>query len=180
MQCGLGNGRQTVGGTGTGKVSHAGWPPITGELLVVDDAGRRVTGSDLNDEILGGHGSDTLLGGPGRDVIWGDQHPTGNTTHQHDVLWGGAGNDVIYPSHGLNTVYAGSGADIVRAYYGHGTIDCGSGNDIAQVQENGAYTLKNCEHVVHFCAYGSAADGHCLRPGEPGAKTRAAAPSNVR
>ncbi len=184
VQCGPGNGRQTPGGGGT-KVSHAGWPAITGELLIVTGAGRRVVGSALNDEILGGHGSDTLIGVAGRDVLWGDANPTGNTPHQHDVLWGGPGNDFIYPSHGLNAVYAGPGRDIVRAYYGHGTIDCGPGYDIAQVNENHAYILKNCEHVVHFCAFGSAADGHCLRPGEPGAKTRgvtahAAASSGLR
>src|SRR5262245_40941930 len=39
-QCGEGNGRQTAGGQGTGKVSHAGWPPITGVLWKVLEEGR--------------------------------------------------------------------------------------------------------------------------------------------
>src|SRR3954466_11892041 len=34
-QCGEGNGRTTEGGSGTGKVSHKGWPPITGVLWKV-------------------------------------------------------------------------------------------------------------------------------------------------
>lgn len=167
VHCGPGNGRRTAGGGSTGKVSHKGWPAITGALLINDNHGRRAVGSVLNDEILGGHGDDTLLGGAGKDVLWGDQYATGNNTWQHDVLWGGAGNDWIYPSHGLNHVYAGSGADIVRAYYGRGSIDCGPGNDIAQVRMNSAYKLRNCERVVHFCAHGSDGNGGCRKPGEP-------------
>src|SRR3954465_4185827 len=38
-QCGEGNGRQTGGGSGTGKVSHKGWPPITGVLWKVLESG---------------------------------------------------------------------------------------------------------------------------------------------
>src|SRR3954465_6977101 len=34
-QGGEGNGRVTEGGSGTGKVSHKGWPPITGVLWKV-------------------------------------------------------------------------------------------------------------------------------------------------
>ncbi|HVW18437.1 MAG TPA: calcium-binding protein [Solirubrobacteraceae bacterium] len=171
VHCGPGNGRQTAGGNG--KVSHDGWPPITGELLIVDDEGRRAEGTPLTDEILGGHGSDTLIGGAGKDIIWGDQHPTGNDTWQHDTLRGGPGNDWIYTSHGTNHVYGGTGADKIIAYYGHGVIDCGPGHDNAEVQENGAYRLISCEHVSHFCVYGHGADGHCLRPGEPGARPKA-------
>jgi len=167
VHCGPGNGRRTAGGTGTGKVSHAGWPAITGALLIVDDDGRRATGSELNDELLGGHGSDTLVGGAGKDVLWGDQYATNNNSRQHDVLWGGAGQDYLYPSHGTNRIYGGPGADTIRAYYGHGSIDCGSGNDIVQVRMNGAYKLSDCEHVVHFCAWGSDGNGGCRKPGEP-------------
>lgn len=166
VRCSPGNGRRTPGGGSTGKVSHAGWPAITGALLIVDDDGRRATGGELNDELLGGHGSDTLVGKAGKDVLWGDQHATGNNSWQRDVLWGGAGDDWIYPSHGSNRIYAGSGADIVRAYYGHGSIDCGPGRDTAQVRMNGAYNLRNCERVVHFCAWGSDASGRCRKPGE--------------
>ena len=32
---------------------------------------------------------------------------------------------------------------------------------------NGAYTLSNCEHVVHFCSQGSDGNGGCRKPGEP-------------
>ncbi len=168
VSCSAGGGRQTAGGSGTGNVSHAGWPAITGVLMQADNGGRTLTGGELNDELLGGHGDDHLIGGPGRDVLWGDKWPTGNTPRQSDVMSGGAGADWIYPSHGTNVVRAGAGNDHIKAYYGHGSIDCGPGKDIAQVRTNGAYTLHGCEHVVHFCQYGSAADGRCLSPtGKP-------------
>jgi hypothetical protein len=172
VHCGPGKGRRTAGGRSTGKVSHAGWPAITGALLIIDDDGRRAVGSELNDEVLGGHGNDTLLGGPGSDVLWGDQYATDNNSWQRDVLWGGASNDFLYPSHGANEIHGGSGADIIRAYYGHGSIDCGPGNDIVQVRMNNAYKLRGCERVVHFCAWGSNGKGGCRKPGDPKPATR--------
>src|SRR3954454_6616311 len=74
VQCGEGNGRQTPGGSGTGKVSHAGWPKITGILWSVQASGgtHRREGTEDNDELLGHHGNDTVIGGPGKDVLWGD------------------------------------------------------------------------------------------------------------
>lgn len=150
VHCGPGLGRRTAGGGGTGKVSHAGWPAITGVLAIVDDAGRTVAGGDANDELLGGHGDDDLRGGPGRDVLWGDQHPTGNTTRQHDRLDGGPGRDFLYSSHGTNVIAGGAGNDMVWAYYGHGTINCGPGDDLARVRMNHAYRVRNCERIRHF------------------------------
>lgn len=170
-QCGEGNGRRTPGGGE--KVSHAGWPRITGILWSVQDSGNhhRVGTAD-NDELLGHHGSDIISGGAGDDVIWGDWDPVGNRTGQVDVLRGGAGNDFIYPSHGRTTVLAGAGNDHIRAYYGHGTIDCGPGKDTAQVRENGAFKLTNCEVIHHFCQYGSDSKGNCRKPGHKASASR--------
>lgn len=148
-------------------VSHAGWPAITGQHLSADH-GDKLDGTPLNDELLGGDGSDHIVGQGGADVIWGDKNPVGNDAWQHDTLSGGPGNDWIYPSHGTNVVQAGSGADHIKAYYGHGSIDCGSGHDTVQVRMNNAYTLHGCEHVVHFCQFGSLPDGTCKQPGESG------------
>jgi RTX calcium-binding nonapeptide repeat (4 copies) len=166
VRCGPGNGRQTVGGGD--KVSHAGWPRITGVFAKVGDStGRRLVGGPANDELLGHHGSDTIAGGAGQDVLWGDWDPSGNTTRQHDVLRGGAGDDFIYPSHGTTRVLAGPGNDHIWAFYGRGTIDCGPGRgDVARIRENGAFATRNCERIEHFCQYGSGADGSCLKPGE--------------
>jgi hypothetical protein len=120
-QCGEGNGRQTEGGSGTGK-----------------------------------------------DVLWGDWELAGNGTGQSDVLRGGAGNDFLYPSHGHNLLLGGPGNDRIIAYYGHGLIDCGPGTgDYAQTRwQSGAYKVRNCERVRHFCAFGSKPNGDCKKPGE--------------
>jgi hypothetical protein len=175
VQCGPGNGRQTAGGGD--KVPHDGWPAVTGILWkVLDSSAHGHPGTPLNDELLGHHGDDTLTGGPGDDILWGDWDPSSNTPRQRDVLRGGAGNDWIYPSHGATRVDAGPGRDYVWAFYGRGTIDCGAGrDDTARVRENGAFRVRNCEHIRHFCQFGSKPNGDCLKPGEArAARVRAA------
>ncbi|MCW2983240.1 MAG: calcium-binding protein, partial [Conexibacter sp.] len=148
-QCGPGNGRRTSGGGA--KVTHAGWPAVTGVLWKVLDSGDHTKiGGAANDELLGHHGSDRLDGGAGDDILWGDWDPSGNDGRQRDVLAGGAGDDYIYPSHGATKVVAGAGKDFVWAYYGHGTIDCGPGVDTARVRMNGAFKLERCEKVLHW------------------------------
>jgi hypothetical protein len=166
-QCGPGKGRRTSGG-GT-KVSHTGWPRVTGILWSVQETGRRAhshTGGPLNDELLGHHGSDTIDGAGGHDIIWGDWDPKNNNTSQRDVLDGGPGNDWIYPSHGNSKVRGGAGKDYVYAFYGRGTIDCGPGKDKARVRLVNDYKIRNCETILHFCAFGSDGHGGCLKPGE--------------
>ncbi len=163
--CGPGNGRQTVGGGE--KVSHKGWPAITGIFFkVVDGGGHHKVGGPDNDELLGHHGSDRLSGGAGKDVLWGDWDPSNNNTRQHDVLRGGPGNDFIYPSHGSTQVYGGSGNDYVWAFYGHGFIDCGPGKDTVRIRLGGAFKTRGCETINHFCAHGSNGHGGCRKPGE--------------
>jgi hypothetical protein len=164
-QCGPGNGRRTPGGGD--KVSHKGWPAITGILWkVLDSADHRKVGGPDNDELLGHHGSDRLAGAVGHDVLWGDWDPRNNNGTQRDVLRGGSGNDWIYPSHGKTRVYAGPGRDHIWAFYGRGTIDCGPGKDTVRIRLNRAFTVKNCETINHFCAHGSNGRGGCLKPGE--------------
>jgi Ca2+-binding RTX toxin-like protein len=148
-QCGPGNGRRTSGGGA--KVTHAGWPAVTGVLWKVLDSGdHQKVGGDANDELLGHHGSDRIDGGEGDDILWGDWDPANNNGRQRDVLVGGPGDDFIYPSHGSTRVTAGAGRDFIWAYYGHGTIDCGPGQDTARVRMNGAFKLKRCEKVLHW------------------------------
>src|SRR4051812_9133876 len=117
IKCQLGLGRHTAGGKKEGKVSHKGWPHVTGVLWVVDHGGRRGTGTALNEELLGGHGDDHLVGGKGSDILGGGQCPTGNTTSQHDVLIGNAGRDWLYASHGTNHVVGGPGRDTIWSYF---------------------------------------------------------------
>lgn len=179
VACQLGNGRQTQGGKSVGKVSHKGWPAVTGVLLVLDDRGHHVTGTKFNDELLGSHGSDRLVGGPGNDILWGDEWPTHNNTTQRDRLIGGPGNDWLYASHGHNVVDGGPGNDTIWSYFavratirggagndriwakhGTGTIDCGAGHDTVHVPLSG-YRLRGCEVVKHYCAFGSDGHGGC-------------------
>jgi hypothetical protein len=151
VMCGPGNGRRTRGGGN--KVSHLGWPAVTGILWIVRpeaSVGQTDNGTELNDELLGLHGNDTLSGGPGHDILWGDQLPVGNNTWQHDVLDGGAGNDWIYSSHGRNDIKGGSGNDHIWGHFGHGTIDCGPGWDVVHTKRHSTYKLRNCErHLNH-------------------------------
>lgn len=167
-QCGDGGGRRTAGGGE--KVSHVGWPAITGVLWkVVASGGRHTrTGTSRNDELLGHHGNDVLSGGAGRDVLWGDWDPRNNSTRQVDRLAGGAGADWIYSSHGRNTINGGSGKDYIWAYYGSGTIDCGPGFDTVRIRIGAPYRVRNCERVKNFCAFGSKPgnQGGCYQPGE--------------
>jgi hypothetical protein len=147
--CQPGHGRHSSGGGH--KVSHIGWPHVTGILWIVmpTTTGRADDGTWLNDELLGSHGNDTLSGGPGHDILWGDQLPTGNNGWQHDRIVGGAGNDWIYSSHGYNSIDAGAGNDHVWGHFGHGVIDCGSGWDVVHVKHHPTYKLRNCERVLH-------------------------------
>ncbi len=167
-QCGPGNGRRTPGGGE--KVSHVGWPAITGILWKVTAAAGRhdVTGGPANDELLGHHGDDVLRGGPGRDVLWGDWDPRDNGTGQVDRLSGGAGADWLYSSHGRNAISGGPGKDYVWAYYGRGTIDCGPGFDTLRIRMNAPYRVTNCERIKNFCSFGSKPGnaGGCYKPGE--------------
>jgi Ca2+-binding RTX toxin-like protein len=179
VRCQLGLGRQTAGGKNEGKVSHKGWPRVTGVLWVLDHHGRTGTGTALNDELLGGHGDDHLVGGRGNDILWGDQWPTGNTTSQRDVLIGNGGRDWIYASHGTNSIVGGAGRDTIWSYFavhvtidagpdndrvwvknGAGHIDCGPGRDTLHVPLAG-YTYTGCEVIHHYCEFGEDGHGGC-------------------
>ena len=63
-----------------------------------------------------------------------------------------------------------------RVLRGHPGIDLylldvrlpdGNGIDLLKhVRQNGAFKLKGCETVKHFCSFGSDSHGNCLKPGE--------------
>ena len=150
--CGPGNGRRSSGGGD--KVSHAGWPAVTGVFFVVQRRGgkHRFTGTKLNDEILGYDGHDRLAGGKGKDILWGDWHAVPqNPASQRDTLLGGPGKDFIYTSHGRNVVKGGAGNDRVYAHWGRGVIDCGPGEDWVGVNNfDFHYKLRGCEHRVQW------------------------------
>lgn len=178
-KCQPGGNRKVAGGGE--KVSHKGWPSITGVFWQVEAfrAGRKFTGGPKNDELLGHHGSDRINGKGGKDVIWGDWDPRNNNTWQKDVLTGGPGNDWIYSSHGRNRISGGPGRDYIWAYYGRGTIDCGAGkSDTVRVRLVNRYTIRNCERLKNFCGHGSKPGGGCYKPGEkPASRPRVLIPA---
>jgi Ca2+-binding RTX toxin-like protein len=166
-KCQDGGGRRAPGGGE--KVSHEGWPAITGVFWqVLDNPGSSFTGGPDNDELLGHHGSERIRGGGGKDVIWGDWDPKNNNETQRDVLDGQGGDDWLYSSHGKNTIKGGAGKDYVWAYYGRGTIDCGPGFDTLRIKLDNNYTYRNCERIKNFCSFGSKPgnQGGCYKPGE--------------
>jgi RTX calcium-binding nonapeptide repeat (4 copies) len=150
VRCQPGHGRRTQGGGS--KVSHLGWPSVTGILWIVREGpnGQTDNGTARNDELLGSHGNDTVRGGYGHDILWGDYLPTGNNTWQHDVMDGGPGRDWIYSSHGHNDIWGGPGNDRIWGHFGHGFIDCGPGYDVVHTKRHSTYKLRNCErHLIH-------------------------------
>src|SRR4051794_422500 len=104
-----------------------------------------------HNELLGGHGSDTIHAGPWGDVIWGDYHPSGQPTGQHDRLYGGPARDFIYASHGTNTIKAGGGNDWIKAHFGRGSIDCGGGKDLLYISHKAMkrHKIRHCETISH-------------------------------
>jgi Ca2+-binding RTX toxin-like protein len=104
-----------------------------------------------HNELLGGHGNDTIYAGPMGDVLWGDYKPSGQPSSQRDLLVGGAGRDLIYASHGTNTIQAGAGDDWLKAHFGRGTIDCGPGRDVLYVSRKAQrqYRIRGCETISH-------------------------------
>jgi hypothetical protein len=134
------------------KTSHAGWPEITGVLVMHKlDESADAEGTLHSDELLGGHGSDTLFGREGADVMWGDYKPGGQPTRQVDRLFGEAGDDFVYASHGINVIDAGTGNDIVHAHFGRGVIDCGTGYDVAYLSRRGrrGWRVRHCERISY-------------------------------
>ena len=110
-----------------------------------------ITSKPGHARLLGGHGNDVLHASPWGDVLWGDYHPSGQSTRQRDRLIGGAGPDFIYASHGRNVVVAGAGNDAIHGHFGHGRIDCGPGRDVVYVAKHHRrrWKLSNCEVVSY-------------------------------
>ena len=90
----------------------------------------KITGNDLNNNIIGGtkndliwgdDGDDSILGGKGNDTLSGDE---GN-----DLLSGGKGNDKLSGGAGNDSLSGDDGKDILRGGTGDDTLTGGTGND---------------------------------------------------
>jgi RTX calcium-binding nonapeptide repeat (4 copies) len=146
-----------VAGVAAANTSHAGWPPIDGQLIMhkLDQSGPITPFTTyLHNELLGGHGNDVITAGDAGDVIWGDYKPYGQPTTQVDVLNGGAGRDFIYASHGRNIIDTGGGDDVVHAHFGYGSITCHSPQTIVYLSHRSrpGYQLNGCHRISYKTA----------------------------
>ncbi|MFD0914196.1 calcium-binding protein [Methylophilus luteus] len=105
------------------------------DLIIGNNLGNFIDGSDGNDVIVGGSGDDVLLGGEGNDVISGgagnDVIDAGNG---NNVVDGGAGNDYIAAGDGNDVLSGGDGADSIFGGEGNDILTGGAGADYVEGQ----------------------------------------------
>src|SRR5271154_3392217 len=141
------------GGIALGMANHEGWPAIGHHQGHPNNESGVMRGElGVHNMLLGGDGNDTIWAGNEGDVIWGDSHPTDQSTTQRDFLHGGPGEDWLYSSHGYNVIWTGAGSDHVALVYGFGTVYCnGPGLKTLVMRflpQNRDYTLVGCTHKV--------------------------------
>jgi Ca2+-binding RTX toxin-like protein len=135
--------------------SHAGWP--ANQHLVMDKgpAGRHHTLVGVqgrHNYLLGGYGDDTIYGGNTGDVIWGDYHPSGEST-QTAVIHAGNGKNFIYSNDTVNFVWTGTNpATVVHAHEGSGVIHCESPGIVVFTSHHALphYKLDGCRHISFY------------------------------
>ena len=135
--------------------SHAGWPP--NQHLVMDHgpAGRSntLTGKPgVHNYLLGGYGNDTIYGSNAGDVIWGDYHPSGEST-QTAIVHAGNGKNFIYSNDTVNYVWTGTNpATVVHAHSGSGVIHCESSRIMVFTSHHALphYKLDGCRHISFY------------------------------
>lgn len=126
------DGTVTGGGkSGSGSVRFTDIEGAAGgsfdDLLIADDAGRR---------LFGGTGDDTLLGGAGDDVLMSDSHPHFGTVGEaprpngYDLIDAGGGDDRIFSDGGNDTIDGGTGNDTIDGGIGSDILLGGDGDDL--------------------------------------------------
>ena len=135
--------------------SHAGWP--SDQHLVMDKgpAGQTntLTGVDgQHNYLLGGYGNDTIYGGDSGDVIWGDYHPSGEST-QTAVIHAGDGKNYIYANDTVNYVWTGTNPQtVVHAHEDSGVIHCENPQQTVYTSHHALphYKLDGCKHISFY------------------------------
>jgi hypothetical protein len=135
--------------------SHAGWP--SDQHLVMDrgPAGEAhtLTGVDgKHNYLLGGYGNDTIYGGDAGDVIWGDYHPSGEST-QTAIIHAGNGKNYIYANDTYNYVWTGTNPlTVVHAHEDSGTIHCENAEQTVYTSHHALphYKLIGCRHISFY------------------------------
>jgi Ca2+-binding RTX toxin-like protein len=131
--------------TSQANTSHAGWPKVTGVLLMNKLDQSRPLDARPGMNLFGG--VDTSYSCDGLHKNRSCAAPTGTVARSgHNKLLGGHGNDAIYAgSHGdvlwgdykpsgqpdtqVDTLVGGAGKDFIYASHGQNTISAGGGND---------------------------------------------------
>lgn len=139
----------------TAMTSHAGWPADQHLVMDKGPAGQAhvLTGvSGQHNYLLGGYGNDTIYGGDSGDVIWGDFHPSGEST-QTAIIHAGNGPNFIYANDTVNYVWTGTNpATVVHAHEDSGVIHCESSQIVVYTSHHALphYKLDGCKHISFF------------------------------
>ncbi|HEX4483483.1 MAG TPA: hypothetical protein VH081_06805 [Solirubrobacteraceae bacterium] len=135
--------------------SHAGWPSDQHLEMDKGAAGQEHTLSGINgmhNYLLGGYGNDTIYGGDSGDVIWGDYHPSGEST-QTVVIHAGNGKNYIYANDTVNYVWTGTNPQtVVHAHEDSGVIHCENPHQTVYTSHHALphYKLDGCKHVSFY------------------------------
>jgi hypothetical protein len=135
--------------------SHAGWPADQHLVMDKGPAGQAhvLTGvSAQHNYLLGGYGNDTIYGGDSGDVIWGDFHPSGEST-QTAIIYAGNGKNYIYANDTVNYVWTGTNPlTVVHAHEDSGVIHCQNPHQTVYTSHHALphYKLDGCKHISFY------------------------------
>ena len=135
--------------------SHAGWPADQPLAMDKGTAGQAnvLRGVDgVHNYLLGGYGNDTIYGGDSGDVIWGDYHPSGEST-QTAIIRAGNGPNFIYANDTVNYVWTGTNPlTVVHAHEDSGVIHCENPQQTVFTSHHalGHYKLDGCRHISFY------------------------------
>jgi hypothetical protein len=135
--------------------SHAGWPADQHLVMDKGPAGQAhvLTGvSGQHNYLLGGYGNDTIYGGDSGDVIWGDFHPSGEST-QTAIIHAGNGKNYIYANDTVNYVWTGTNPlTVVHAHEDSGVIHCQNPHQTVYTSHHALphYKLDGCKHISFY------------------------------
>jgi hypothetical protein len=135
--------------------SHAGWPSDQHLEMDKGPAGQTnvLTGEDgVHNYLLGGYGNDTIYGGNTGDVIWGDYHPSGEST-QTAIIHAGDGPNFIYANDTFNYVWTGTNPDtVVHAHEDGGVIHCENPAIVVFTSHHALphWQLDGCRHISFY------------------------------